>query len=122
MNTQIDFARETRRLEMKYTDVRKQFLIYANQKTAKADISDADKFRLLSAFLGDYASETAVVDGRCYVTKDLPDHLRDLHDSIEKSFDLETKLDLIDYEMTKNAVAWDAWKKDNSPKSPLLPN
>lgn len=122
MNTQIDFARETRRLEMKYTDVRKQFLIYANQKTAKADISDADKFRLLSAFLGDYASETAVVDGRCYVTKDLPDHLMNLHDSIEKSFDLAVKLDLIDYEMTKNAIAFDEWEKSNSPKSPLLPN
>ena len=122
MDTQITFARETRRLEKEYTNVRKQFLIFANQQVAKADISDADKFRLLSSFLGDYASETAVSTGRCYVTLDLPDHLAALHDGIEKSFDLEGKLDKIAQEQNENNKAWSEWSKANSPKSPLLPN
>ena len=121
MDTQISFIRETRRLEKEYTNVRKQFLIFANQKVAKADISDTEKFRLLSAFLGDYASETAVVSGHCYVTMDLPDHLMQLHDSIEKDFDLEAKLDGIAQEQDANHKAWREWEKANSPKSPLLP-
>ena len=122
MNTQISFARESRRLDNKYTNTRKQFLIFANQQVAKADISDADKFFLLSSFLGDYASETAVVTGRCYVTLDLPDHLALLHDEIEKSFDLEGKLNVIDQANKANTDAWHEWEQANMPKSPLLPN
>ena len=122
MSDHISFARETLRLERQYNQIHKDFLIFANQKVAKADISDADKFRLLSSFLGDYASETAIITGHCYVTRDLPDQLMELHDSIEKSFELRQKLDLIDYQMSDNARRWSEWTEANSPKSPLLPN
>ena len=122
MDTQLSFARETRRLEKEYTNIRKQFLVFANQQVAKADISDAEKFRLLSSFLGDYASDTAVVTGRCHVTLDLPDHLAALHDEIEKSFDLEGKLNVIAEAEKANTDAWFEWEQANMPKSPLLPN
>ena len=121
MKNQINFILEQKKIDNEYLSMRKELLIFANQEIARENISPAKKFRLLTAFVGDFASEHTNNNGYCPVTMALSDNLWILKQEIEKEFDFDGKLAKIRIMQEKLDEEVRAWQYAQLSECVLLP-
>ena len=122
MENQIDFIFEQKKIDSEYLSMRKELLIFANQEIAKENISPAKKFRLLTAFVGDFASQHTNNNGDCPATMALSDNLWVLKQEIEKEFDFEGKLAKIRITQERLDEEVRAWQYAKLSDCVLLPD
>lgn len=129
--TQLDFARETRRLEKKSIAYQKLALMYAmgtlDELQKSGDISAEDHVMLLECFISDFADEKhRGNEGKWgYNTLLLHEYNPDLfkiYESIRNRSHIDDHIESVDNELRANTDAWLEWQQANMPKSPLLPN
>lgn len=122
MKTQLDYIKEQRKINEDYIAMRKEFLIFANQEIAEKNISDDEKFELLTAFVGDYASQYTNNNGHCHVTMALPDKLGLIKAEIEKKFGFDEKSEKIRIAQTEADKEFREWINSQRGDCVLLPN
>ena len=88
----IEKLKKIRELEKKLWNLQNQFLLFADKETANLEISDTQKFILLSAFVGDAAARCAAEPGRCRISLGLTNTLRKHRERIEKDFRIEEQM------------------------------
>lgn len=123
MKTQLDFIRETRKLEREAADLEKAYLAYIIAELRKnSDLTTADKYTLLYAFVDDFAGkgdEFAWLGDSVTVTAHV---IMNVRRRLAEAFGIDKKRADIDRRMAENDRAFAEWDRANSPASPLLPN
>ena len=122
MKTQLDFIKEQKKIDNEYLAMRKELLIFANQKIAEKNISGDEKFRLLTAFVGDFASQYTNNNGHCPVSMALPDKLGLIKFDIETEFDFEKKSEEIRIAQMEADKEFSEWFYAQRGDCVLLPN
>lgn len=126
MTTQITFARETRRIEKAYTALDNGLLAFvADRLRDNKDLSTAEKYTLLTAFVEDITGSIRVTSGPIFDKADADKtagKLAALYNNLLQQYGYEEKRkDLLAQEY-RNDEARAEWDREHSPKSPLLPN
>lgn len=125
MKTQLDFIRETRKLEREAADLEKAYLAYIIAELRKdADLTTADKYTLLTAFVDDFAGNG---DEFAWIFDYAPNYvtarvLTNAYERLATGFGITEKRESIRARMQANNNAFAEWDRQNSPQSPLLPN
>lgn len=125
MKTQLDFIRETRKLEREAADLEKAYLAYIIAELRKSsDLTTADKYTLLYAFVDDFAGKG---DEFAWIFDYSPSYptarvLTNAYERLSRGFCIAEKRADINRRMAENDRAFAEWNQANSPASPLLPN
>lgn len=126
MKKQLDFIRETRRLEKQSAEIEKGFLIFVSDKLRQTDaLTTAEKYTLLTAFVEEFTTGGGVVSHSIFEMSGADktaSKLADIMHSYDLEYGLEEKREAIAAALQKNDNEWAEWDKANSPVSPLLPN
>lgn len=125
MKTQLDFIRTTRALERETVELEKAYMLFISETLQKdTDLSTAEKYTLLTAFVDELAGDGGMFD---YIFEKAESdktamRLTSAYERITISFGIAEKRADIHQRMAANNKAFSEWNQANSPKSPLLPN
>lgn len=124
--SQLDFAQETRSIENAFAALDKDFLAFVadNIRTDK-ELSTAEKYTLLTAFIEDITGSIRVTSGPLFdnaATNETASKLVKVYNGLMTEYGYEEKQNELRERQYQNSKAWDEWNRANSPKSPLLPN
>lgn len=126
MTTQITFARETRRIEKAYTALDNGLLAFvADSLRDNKDLSTAEKYTLLTAFVEDITGSVRVTSGPIFDHAEVDKtagKLAGLYNDLMQQYGYAEKQADLQEQDRLNMEAWAEWDRENSPKSPLLPN
>lgn len=126
MTTQIDFIRETRRIEKAYTALDNGLLAFvADSLRDNKDLSTAEKYTLLTAFVEDLTGSIRVTSGPIFDKAEVDKtagKLAALYNDLLEQYDYNEKRKALQEQEYRNNEARAEWNRENSPKSPLLPN
>lgn len=126
MKDEMYFARETRNLERQAEKVERDFLSFVADKLRLADdLTTAEKYTLLTAFVEEFTTGGGVVSHSIFEASGADKTASKLAGVMHKydlAFSLEEKRDAIrekEYALAEERREWD---KENCPVSPLLPD
>lgn len=126
MKNEMYFARETRNIEKQAEKVEREFLSFVADKLRLADdLSTAEKYTLLTAFVEEFATGGGVVLHSIWEASGADktaSKLADVMHQYDLEFGLEEKREAIREKENTLFEEREAWDKENSPKSPLLPD
>lgn len=126
MKTQLDFVRETRRLEKATADVEKGFLYFvADKLRTDKNLTTAEKYTVLTAIIEEQTRGAWIVAHGIYDNAGVDPEatkLAGVIDDLKAKYNLAGRLDVINTAMAENDETFRAWNEEHSEKSPLLPN
>lgn len=126
MENQLEIARETRSIEKAYTALDNGLLSFvADKLRINKDLSTAEKYTLLTAFVEDITDSVRVAHGLIFdhagVDK-TASKLAEVYNNLLDQYGYKDKQAELQERERQNAEAREEWIRANSPKSPLLPN
>lgn len=126
MTKQIEFARETRRLEKQADQIEKGFLAFVSEQLQDAaDLSTAEKYTILTAFVEEFTTGGGSVYYRIIEMSGVDEtasKLAAVMHQYDLAYGFEEKRDEVRAQMAQNDTAFEKWYKENTPASPLFPN
>ena len=126
MKTQLEIIRETRSIEKAYAALDNGLLAFvADSLRTNKDLSTAEKYTLLTAFVEDITGSIRVTSGPIFDnagTDKTASKLAEVYDSLVDQYGYKEKQADLQERERVNSEARDEWNRANSPKSPLLPN